>query len=93
MIVLPSPQLPQLRGSVPLFQTCPHCSMLREGSCVVCEAQDASHPSCRDCEAGVYRPPPPPFWKNDLVVSIGVAVVVSVTSALIIAGIQRYLKR
>lgn len=96
MIALPSPT--QLRGNGPartvqMFTTCPHCSILRNGECVVCEPGDENHPSCRHCENGHYNPPSEPWYKQDIVIAIGTAVVVSVASALIIMQIQSYLNK
>ena len=75
-----------------MFTTCPHCSILRDGDCVVCAPGDENHPSCLHCENGVYNPPPKPWYERDLVIAIGMAIVVSVSSALIIAQVQAYLK-
>jgi hypothetical protein len=86
-----------LRGggaqTVPQFTTCPHCSILRNGECVVCAEGDENHPSCRHCEGGTYKPPADPWYKDEIVLAIGTAVVVSVCSALIIAAIQGGLKK
>jgi hypothetical protein len=74
-----------------MFTTCPHCSILRGGECVVCQPGEENHPSCRHCENGVYDPPPEPWYQRDLVVAIGTTIVVSVISAVIFSQVQAYL--
>jgi len=94
MLVLPSPV--QLQGadnrSVPQFTTCPHCSVLRDGTCWVCGPGDENHPACLYCENGVYNPPQRPWYKSELMIAISTAVVVSVASGLLIGQIQAYLR-
>lgn len=68
----------------PPITTCPHCSILVEGSCVVCGSED-QHPSCLHCRDGKYKPP---WHKNQLWTAIATATVVAVASGLIAAEIR-----
>ena len=77
-----------LSGPTPIT-TCPHCSMLVEGSCVTCAPGD-THPSCRDCEEGRYKPP---WYRHNLSLTIFTTVVVSVASGLIIARVNSLMKK
>lgn len=65
--------------------TCPHCSILVDGSCRVCPPGDP-HPSCQSCVEGRVIVP---WWQNELLVAIGTTVVVTVVSTIIISKIQR----
>lgn len=65
--------------------TCPHCSKLINGSCVVCGPGDL-HPSCESCEEGRLVTP---WYRHELVVAIFTTVVVSVASAVILQRIQK----
>ncbi len=68
-----------LGASVPMFSTCPPCSVLKDGSCDVCE-DGSPHPSCKNCVAGELQMP---WYQQELVVAVGSAVVVSVISTII----------
>lgn len=72
----------------PLFTTCPHCSILKDGECVICPEGDP-HPSCEGCIEG--RLPPPPWYQHELVYAIGTAVAVSVASTILITYVGRKL--
>lgn len=63
-------------GDVAPITTCPHCSVLKEGSCVSC-ADGEAHPSCKDCKGGTYQPP---WYKTELFRGFLLAVGVSVAS-------------
>lgn len=76
----------------PVFTTCPHCSILIEGTCHVCQEGD-EHPSCAYCVDGEYRPPSPPWYKSDLFVAVAAAVVVTVASTLVVRRIERAINR
>lgn len=69
--------------------SCPHCSYLVEGECVICEDDDP-HPACQGCVGG--RLPPLPWYKTDLFVSIMTATVVSIASAIIVAQVKKRTK-
>jgi hypothetical protein len=75
----------------PVFTTCPHCSILVEGTCHVCLEGD-EHPSCEYCVGGRYYPPPPPWYKSQLFLAVCTAVVVAVTSSLMVSRIERAMK-
>lgn len=70
-------------GSVGIapITTCPHCSKLVEGSCVICTPNDP-HPSCLYCEEGRINLP---WHRKEIVVGIASAVVISVASGILIA--------
>lgn len=70
-----------LAATVPLITTCPHCSRLVDGTCVVCEDGE-THPSCHDCISGRLTPP---LWRNEFLITIATTVVVTVLSGLIVA--------
>lgn len=82
-VVVPSRGL----GVVPIT-TCPHCSKLINGSCVICAPEDP-HPSCTHCEGGKFVVP---WHRNEIVVAIVTTVVVSVASAIILSRIQGAMK-
>ena len=65
--------------------TCPHCSILMDGSCVPCP-EEADHPSCKNCHGPVHRPP---WYTNDKVQTALAIASASVVSALILAGLRR----
>jgi hypothetical protein len=72
----------------PIFTTCPHCSYLVEGSCVVCQPGDA-HPSCQDCVDGQYRPPATAWYRSQFALAVLTAVLVAVSSSLVVNRIER----
>jgi hypothetical protein len=76
----------------PVFTTCPHCSYLVNGTCVVCQEGD-EHPSCAYCVDGKYYPPPEPWYKSQLTVAIITAIVVAVTSSIVVGQIEGAIKR
>lgn len=84
-----TPTAPIRAAGVAPITTCPHCSKLVNGSCVVCSPGDL-HPSCEFCEEGRIVMP---WYRNELVVAIFTTVVVSVASALILQRIQGKKKR
>lgn len=70
----------------PAQATCPPCSYLSEGSCLVCKDGD-THPGCAGCVGG--RPAPRPWYVSDFFVAMTTAVVASVAVALIVPWITR----
>jgi hypothetical protein len=72
---------------MPSVQSCPHCSILQEGECVVCDADTAEHPSCRDCVKGKYSPPPTPWYQTYLAQSITASVVAGVITAVVVRSL------
>jgi hypothetical protein len=78
------------QAEVPVFTTCPHCSYLQDGTCVVCADSDA-HPGCTDCVGGQYLPPKPPWWKSQFVSSLAISVTATVISMVLVVKIQQYL--
>lgn len=79
--------IPQVAGPTPIT-TCPHCSILVNGSCMLCADGD-SHPSCIDCVNGRHKPP---WHRSSLTLAITTAVVVSVISGLLVARINRKIR-
>lgn len=77
---------PRLGETRPAVLSCPQCSYLLAGTCVVCEDGDA-HPACDNCANG--RLLPPPWYKRDLFLAIATSTLVAVTSTIIIAEIRR----
>ena len=68
---------------------CPFCTVQINGTCDPCNPDIADHPACKYCKDGVYSPPPVPWYKTDLAVSITVSVVAAVASAMILEQIRR----
>lgn len=69
--------------------TCPHCSKLVDGSCVICEAGDL-HPSCEMCVDGQIKVP---WYRHELLLSVVTTVVVTVASTIILGAIQTKIKK
>jgi hypothetical protein len=67
--------------------SCPHCSYLVEGTCVICENDDP-HPACESCVDG--RLPPVPWYQRDLFLAIATSTVVAISSAIIVTKIRKY---
>lgn len=76
------PALGQTRTPV---MTCPHCSYLVEGSCVICP-NGHPHPSCEGCLDG--RLPPRPWYRHELVIAITTATMVSIASAILVQQVK-----
>jgi hypothetical protein len=68
----------------PIITTCPHCSVLVQGSCVPC-ADGQQHPACEECVGGFYTPP---WYRNSTTLAILTTVVVSVVSGLIVTKVN-----
>ena len=85
-LVAQRPQKAHL-GVTPIT-TCPHCSRLIEGTCVLCEPGDP-HPSCENCVDGKFVTP---WYQTEIFLGILTTVVVTVASALIVTQIQKSLK-
>jgi hypothetical protein len=78
-------------GDFAPITTCPHCSVLTEGSCVTCEDGNP-HPSCSDCVGGVHKPPPPPWYKSEFLQSLTLSVAVAVVSGYALHRINKMRK-
>jgi len=77
-----------MSDTVTKFSTCPHCSILVNGTCIVCGSKD-KHPSCLNCVNGKYYPPPKQWYEHKIVIAVGTAVVISVISGLLIEYIKQ----
>ena len=75
-------------GAVAPITTCPHCSVLVDGSCIQCQDGE-THPSCKFCKGGEHKPP---WHKSELMVAFASAVLVSVGSAIIASEIRKKLR-
>ena len=75
---------------VPAITTCPHCSVLVAGSCVVCGPLD-QHPSCLHCQDGVYTPPADPWWRHELVWFSLMSVAAGIATALVVPPVVKAL--
>jgi hypothetical protein len=71
------------------FTTCPHCSILIDGTCVECPNGDV-HPSCVECVDGKHRPP---WYKGELLQTILISVAVGVASAIILRQIESRMRK
>lgn len=81
---------PLARGAgVTPITTCPHCSKLVNGSCVVCGPDDI-HPSCQSCEKGRLAIP---WYQSELFLGILTTVAVTVASTIILSRIQTAMKK
>jgi len=70
--------------------TCPECSYLKSGDCVVCEG-DENHPACDGCANGRIV-----WYRRPLFVSVATAVVVSIVAGIAVHQIEkrsRFLQR
>ncbi len=76
-----------LSGSTAPVMSCPQCSVLVEGTCVICEP-NSPHPSCQYCQGGTFKPP---WHKNPMTTAVVMSVVVAVISGLIIRQISKQL--
>lgn len=91
MTAYPRIPLPRALGQTrAVITTCPHCSYLVGGTCVICEDGDP-HPGCEGCVNGRLRPPP--WWENELFVAISTAVVVSVATAIIVPRLEKQIMK
>ncbi len=63
--------------------SCPPCSYLRDGECVVC-MDGEPHPACNGCEDGDLV-----WYRRPLVASIATAVVVSLIATIIVSKVTR----
>lgn len=76
-------------GEITPFTTCPHCSVLVNGTCLEC-SPESTHPSCNNCVDGTHKPP---WYQGRLFQTLLLSVTVGVATAIIIRGIDRKLKR
>lgn len=83
-------------GQVTPITTCPHCSKLVNGTCVICEEHD-QHPSCHYCVGGHYVPPAPRWYETDtarsIALTVATAAVIAVISPLVINKIEAWSTR
>lgn len=63
--------------------TCPECSFLKSGDCVVCVTGD-DHPACAGCSDGQIV-----WYRRPLFVSVATAVVVSVIASITASQIMK----
>ncbi len=80
--MLYSTSLGQTRTPV---MSCPHCSYLVEGSCLVC-TEGNQHPACEGCVNG--RLQPRPWYKHEIVLAVATATLVSIASAIIVHQVK-----
>lgn len=76
-----------LNGSTAPVMSCPQCSILVEGTCVIC-AEGDPHPSCQYCQGGTYKPP---WHQHPMTNAIITSVVVAVISGLILRQLSKQL--
>jgi hypothetical protein len=76
--------LPQI-GAIAPITTCPHCSVLVNGSCEVCQ-EGSTHPSCVDCVGGRHSPP---FYRSQMFIAVITAITVATVSGVALAFINR----
>jgi hypothetical protein len=66
--------------------TCPPCSYLRDGECVVC-MDGEPHPGCSGCVGGTV-----PWYRSPFAVSLMTSLVVSSIATVVIYKLERRLK-
>jgi hypothetical protein len=64
--------------------TCPECSFLKSGDCVVCVDGD-EHPACEGCSDGRTV-----WYRRPLFVSVATAVVVSLVAGITVHQIEKH---
>lgn len=64
--------------------TCPECTYLRDGNCVVCQSPD-DHPSCDGCRNGAVV-----WYRRPLFVSVVTAVSVSLLAGVIVNRVRKH---
>lgn len=64
--------------------TCPTCTYLKDGDCVVCQEPD-EHPSCHGCDNGEVV-----WYRRPLFVSVITAVFVSLAAGAIVAQVKKH---
>ena len=78
---------PQATGQVETRMavvTCPSCTYLQDGNCVVCQNGE-DHPSCDGCRDGEVI-----WYRRPLFVSVVTAVVVSLAAGVIVKKIKTH---
>ncbi len=73
-------------ATVPVVTSCPRCSYLVEGTCLICLNEDP-HPGCVKCVDGL--PERDPWYLHPLTLAVGSAVVISLTVALVVPRLER----
>ncbi len=66
--------------------TCPTCTYLKDGSCVVCQTS-YDHPSCSGCENGEVV-----WYRKPFFVSVASAVVISLVAGVAVAHIRKHVR-
>jgi hypothetical protein len=66
--------------------TCPECTYLKDGDCVVCAGPD-DHPSCDGCRDGRVV-----WYRRPLFISVTTAVAVSLIAGVVVRKIQKHTK-
>jgi hypothetical protein len=64
--------------------TCPECSFLKNGDCVVC-VDGEDHPACKGCSDGQVV-----WYRRPLFVSVATAVVVSIIAGITVHQIEKH---
>ena len=64
--------------------TCPECSFLKDGDCVVCLNGD-DHPACTGCSDGQVI-----WYRRPLFVSVVTAIVVSIVAGVAVHQIEKH---
>lgn len=85
-----TPLLRPLGDTFPVVTTCPHCSYLWDGKCIVCPDGDP-HPACEGCVGG--RLPRPPWYRSELFIALATTVAVSVATAIIVPRVERLITK
>ena len=70
----------------PAILSCPPCSYLVDGSCMVCPDGDG-HPGCAGCVGG--RMAPPAWYKSDLFISVAGSLIVTIIGAMALTEMKR----
>jgi len=70
----------------PAVVTCPTCTYLRDGSCVVC-ATSYDHPSCSGCRDGEVV-----WYRRPFFVSVASAVVISLIAGVAVSHIRKHVR-
>ncbi len=63
--------------------TCPECSFLKNGDCVVC-IDGGDHPACSGCSDGQVI-----WYRRPMFVSIATAVVVSILAGIVVHQVEK----
>lgn len=64
--------------------TCPQCSYLKNGDCVVCVTGE-DHPGCSGCSDGEIV-----WYRRPLFVSVATAIVVSLVAGVVVHQVEKH---